>query len=192
MLKFYGGAPATILCDNLKTAVIRPDRYEAVFTDVCAQLGEHYCTTFSATRPYSPRDKAMVERAVNIVYNNIFAPLRNQDFTSLTALNAAIAQQLILLNDKPYKKTPYSRNYLFKQDEQHLLKPLGARVNKLNVFLEKTPDSSSLNSFYRGRFEQDGELLEFTDDGRGYYYLEFENGDSIELHASNVKLYGRS
>src|SRR5690606_3388054 len=74
MLKFYSGTPSTILCDNLKTAVIRPDRYEPVFTDVCQQLSEHYNTTFSATRPYSPRDKAMVERAVNIVYNHIYGP----------------------------------------------------------------------------------------------------------------------
>src|SRR5438034_3655527 len=58
MLKYYAGIPATILCDNLKTAVTRPSRYEPVFTDICYQLNEHYGTTFSATRPYSPRDKA--------------------------------------------------------------------------------------------------------------------------------------
>lgn len=124
MLLFYSGAPATILCDNLKTAVIRPDRYEPIFTDVCLQLSEHYSTTFSATRSYSPRDKAMVERAVNIVYVNIYAPLRNLQFTSLVALNRAIKERLTLLNEKPYKNTPYSRRYLFEGQERHLLKPL--------------------------------------------------------------------
>lgn len=54
MLKFYGGVPATIVCDNLKTAVTRADRYEPQFTDICNQLSEHYQTTFTATRPYSP------------------------------------------------------------------------------------------------------------------------------------------
>ena len=34
MLRFFGGIPKTILCDNLKTAVIRSDKYEPVFTDV--------------------------------------------------------------------------------------------------------------------------------------------------------------
>lgn len=124
MLIFYGGSPSTILCDNLKTAVIRPDRYEPVFTDICRQLGEHYNTTFSATRPYSPRDKAMVERAVSIVYTHIYAILRNRDFTSLQLLNTAIQDQLILLNNKPYKKTPYSRWYFFEQQERSLLKAL--------------------------------------------------------------------
>jgi hypothetical protein len=124
MLKFYGGVPATLLCDNLKTAVTRPDRYEPQFTDICQQLSEHYDTTFSATRPYSPRDKAMVERAVSIVYAHVYAPLRNREFTSLSALNAAMQEQLLLLNNKPYKNTPYSRWYFFEQQERALLKAL--------------------------------------------------------------------
>lgn len=124
MLKFYGGVPATIVCDNLKTAVKRVDRYEPQFTDICQQLSEHYGTTFSATRPYSPRDKAMVERAVNIVYNHVYGPLRHQNFTSIDQLNKAMQQQLVLLNDKPYKHTPYSRWYFFEQQERSLLKAL--------------------------------------------------------------------
>ncbi|NII29911.1 transposase family protein, partial [Pseudoflavitalea sp. X16] len=124
MLKYYGGVPATILCDNLKTAVTRPSRYEPVFTELCRQLSEHYTTTFSATRPYSPRDKAMVERAVRIVYTHVYAPLRNHDFTNLELLNRAIQEQLVLLNNKPYKNTPYSRRYFFEQQERSLLKVL--------------------------------------------------------------------
>jgi transposase len=126
MLKFYGGVPATILCDNLRTAVKRTDRYEPQFTDICEQLCEHYQTTFSATRPYHPRDKAMAERAVNIVYKYVYAPLRNQVFNSIEALNKAMAQQLVLLNDKPYKDTPFSRRYFFEQQEKSFLKTLPA------------------------------------------------------------------
>lgn len=124
MLRFYSGVPATILCDNLKTAVIRPNRYEPVFTDLCYQLSEHYQTTFTATRPYSPRDKAMVERAVSIIYAHVYAPLRNNDYSSLKALNTAIEEQLLLLNHKPYKNTAYSRWYYYEQHEQPLLKSL--------------------------------------------------------------------
>jgi transposase len=124
MSKFYGGVTSTIVCDNMRTAVKRSDRYEPEFTDICLQLSEHYGTTFSATRPYSPRDKAMVERAVNIVYNHVYGPLRNRKFSTLQELNAAIQEQLGLLNDKPYKNTPYSRLYFFEQQERQLLKPL--------------------------------------------------------------------
>lgn len=128
MMKFYGGSASCVLCDNFKTAVIRSDRYEPVFTEVCLQLSEHYTTTFSATRPYSPKDKAMVERAVNIVYTHIYAPLRDRTFTSLHGLNKAIAEQLSSLNDKPYKRTPHSRRYFFEQQERSLLKSLPSTV----------------------------------------------------------------
>ena len=124
MLLFYKGVPATILCDNLKTAVTRSDRYEPVFTDLCYQLSEHYGTTFSATRPYSPKDKAMVEQAVRIVYAHVYAPLRTYEFTSLKALNNAMHGQLLLLNNKPYKNTVYSRFYFYEQQELAFLKPL--------------------------------------------------------------------
>lgn len=124
MLKFYAGVPATILCDNLKTAVTRPSRYEPVFTDLCYQLSEHYATTFSATRPYSPRDKAMVERAVSIVYAHVYAPLRNQTHNGLQALNEAMGQQLFLLNHKPYKKTAHSRWYYYDAHERSALRLL--------------------------------------------------------------------
>ena len=108
---FNGGATATILGDNHKAAVIRASRYEPIFTEVCRQLSDHYGTTFSATRPYHPRDKAMVERAVRLVYTHVYAPLRNHVFTSLRSLNEAIAGQVMLLNHKPYRNTPYSRRY---------------------------------------------------------------------------------
>jgi hypothetical protein len=124
MLRFYGGVSATILCDNMRTAVTKPDRYEPVFTDICMQLSEHYQTTFSATRPYSPKDKAMVEKAVNIVYRHVYAPLRNRTFTSLTSLNEAMQEQLMFLNHKSYKKSPHSRWYFFEQQEKSLLKVL--------------------------------------------------------------------
>jgi len=124
MLTFYQGVTATILCDNLKTAVIRPSRYEPEFTELCTQLSEHYSTTFSATRPYHPKDKAMVEGAVRICYQHVYAPLRNRTFTSLEGLNRAIQEQLKLLNEKPYKKTPYSRSYYFEQKERCALKAL--------------------------------------------------------------------
>jgi len=124
MLLFYAGVTATILCDNLKTAVTRPSRYEPVFTDLCYQLSEHYGTTFTATRPYSPRDKAMVEKAVSIVYAHVYAPIRNREFGSLQALNTAMQEQLLLLNNKPYKNTAYSRWYFYEQQERPMLKTL--------------------------------------------------------------------
>ena len=151
MLRFYGGVPSTILCDNLKTAVVRPCRYEPVFTELCYQLSEHYTTTFAATRPYSPRDKAMVERAVNIIYTNIYAPLREQQFNSLQSLNKAMSDQLLLLNNKPYKNTAYSRWYFYEQQERALLKPLPSET-----FSPKKVTTLTIQRNYHIQLREDG------------------------------------
>ena len=61
LVKYVGGVTKTILCDNLKTAVTKADRYEPAFTELCQRLSAHYATTFSATRPRAPTDKGYVK-----------------------------------------------------------------------------------------------------------------------------------
>ncbi len=100
MVTYIGGVTRTILCDNFRTAVTRADKYEPVFTELCYQLSDHYHTTFSATRPSEPKDKAMVENAVNIVYTQIYARKRKLTFHSLEELNQQIRIFLDLLNDR--------------------------------------------------------------------------------------------
>lgn len=124
MLKYVGGVTKTILCDNLKTAVTRADKYEPVFTELCHQMSDHYHTTFSATRPHAPTDKAMVEKAVGIVYTHVYGPLYNQVPGSLEELNMHIGILLDKLNHKPYKGTSESRRDIFVSREQGLLKTL--------------------------------------------------------------------
>lgn len=186
MLKYYGGVPSTILCDNLKTAVIRPSRYEPVFTDICYQLSEHYATTFSATRPYSPRDKAMVERAVSIVYAHVYAPLRHEEFTSLHSMNEAMTRQLYLLNNKPYKNTAYSRWYFYDTHEQGLLKPLPSerfspkKVVMLTVQRNYHIQLSEDHLYYSVPYQYAGKKVKVLYDNRVVeVYL---NTDRIALH----------
>lgn len=195
MLRFYAGVTITILCDNLRTAVIRPDRYEPVFTELCNQLSEHYGTTFSATRPYSPRDKAMVERAVNIVYTHVYAPLRNREFNSLEALNAAMQEQLILLNNKPYKNTPYSRWYFYEQQEQSLLKLLPTEPFALKKTVQLTVQRnyhvqlSEDHRYYSVPYQHVGKKVKvFYDQRVVEVYLD---GERIALHVrkSHNKAY---
>jgi transposase len=124
MVKYIGGVTKTILCDNLKTAVTRADKHEPLFTVLCHQLSAHYNTTFSATRPHEPRDKAMVEKAVNIIYTNIYGPLYNEVPGSLEALNNQIRRLLNTLNLKPYKGSSDSRRDIFERQEKSLLKQL--------------------------------------------------------------------
>lgn len=123
-IQYIGGVTETFLCDNMRSAVTRSDRYEPVFTDLCYQLSEHYGTTFSATRPGKPRDKAMVEKAVSLVYRYVYAPLRHRTFTSLAEINHYFRIQIDLLNQRKYKGSSFSRRDLFEEQERPLLRPL--------------------------------------------------------------------
>lgn len=119
---YMGGMSKIVLGDNMRTLVTRTDRYDPVFTELCYQLGTYYGNVFQATRPGKPRDKAMVENHVKIVYQQVFAPLRKQTFYSLEALNAAILERVDFLNRKPYKGTSASRMSIFlEQEKQHML-----------------------------------------------------------------------
>lgn len=189
MLKYYSAVPKTILCDNLKTAVIRPCKYEPLFTDVCYQLSEHYQTTFSATRPYSPRDKAMVEGAVNIVYTNVYALLRHHQHYSLEQLNHAIKDKLHDLNHKPYKKTTYSRRHLFEQHELHLLKLLPPEP-----FTAKKTDMATVQRNYHIQLKEDKLYysVPYTYAGKKVKVLYDDRSVEVYCDHSRIALHMRS
>ena len=121
---FFGGVPQAVVPDNLKAAVTKADRYEPQLNDIFQDFGLHYQTTILPTRAYKPRDKALVEGAVKIVYSRIFAKLRNQVFTSLIALNQAIREALSAYNQLPFKGRSVSRLDLFLELDQPVLQPL--------------------------------------------------------------------
>jgi transposase len=127
-LEFFGGVPGAFVPDNLKSGVHRPHRYDPDVNRAYAELAEHYATAILPTRVRKPRDKAKVETAVQIVERFILARLRDRQFFSLTELNAAIAELLSELNDKPFQKLEGSRRTRFLELERAALKPLPARA----------------------------------------------------------------
>ena len=123
-LNYLGAVPHAIKCDNLKSAVTRPDRYTPEFTEAMEYFAAYYGTTAMAARVAKPRDKPSVESAVNICYLRIYAPLRHRTFYSLAELNHAIAQQLEIHNDQLLQGKEYSRRMRYLQDEINQMKPL--------------------------------------------------------------------
>lgn len=117
-LLYLGGCPKVILSDNLKSYVSKPDRYEPSFTKLCMQFSVHYGIELEATRVAKPKDKGHVERHVAIVYNQVYAPLRDHIFHSLEELNQAVLKQLEVLNKKKYQGKEYSREEKFTQYEK--------------------------------------------------------------------------
>ncbi|WP_430818008.1 IS21 family transposase, partial [Carboxylicivirga marina] len=93
-LHFYGGVPAAIVPDNLKSAVIRSSRFEPTINETFMDFAEHYGTTILPARAYRPRDKSLAEGAVKILYQRIYPVLRGQKFYCLDELNNAIWDEL--------------------------------------------------------------------------------------------------
>lgn len=89
-LEHLGGVPPIVVPDNLKAAVITPDRHEPRLNEALRDMGNHYRFTVLPCDPASPTQKALVEDAVRIAYNRIAAKLRNREFHSLQELNNAV------------------------------------------------------------------------------------------------------
>lgn len=124
--QYIGGVTQIVKMDNMRTAVQRSSRYEPVFTEAMEYFAAHYGTTAITARIGKPRDKGSVEKAVDLAYKHIYAPLRNLTFYSIEELNAAIRKQVDLFNVKPFKHKSGSRKELFEQQEKPLLRPLPA------------------------------------------------------------------
>lgn len=124
MFEFFGGVPHMVIPDNEKAGVTSACYYDPELNPNYCALAAHYNTTVLPTRPRHPRDKAKVETGVQIVERWILGRLRHQKFFSLKELNAAISELLKVLNQKPFKKLPGSRQSQFEQLDKPQLKPL--------------------------------------------------------------------
>ena len=122
--EFFGGWSKLTIPDNLKSGVTKTHRYVPVLNASYEQWSDHYGTAIIPARPYKPKDKAKAENAVLVVERWILARLRHYTFFSLGELNTAIAELLINLNNRPFKKLPGCRRSLFEQIEQHTLQSL--------------------------------------------------------------------
>ncbi len=75
-LYYFGGAPQAIVPDNLKSAVIKSDKYEPTLNESFRDFVEHYNMVALPAGPYKPRHKALVEGAVKIIYQVIYTIIR--------------------------------------------------------------------------------------------------------------------
>ena len=123
-LNDIGGVPQALVTDNLKSAVIRADNYEPQINRALEDLANHYDTTVVPTRSRKPKDKALVENQVKLIYSRVYAKIRNIEFFDLPSLNTAIKEKVKAHNQTRMQKKNYCRQEKFLADEKHLLMPL--------------------------------------------------------------------
>lgn len=124
--EFFGGVPEILIPDNLKSAVTKPDRWDPELNVHYVEMARHYGTGIVPARSKKPRDKAKVEKGVQLVENWILAALRNREFFSLEELNGAIAELLDALNNRTFKKMKGTRASWFNALDRPAMKPLPA------------------------------------------------------------------
>lgn len=188
-MSFYGGVPKAIVSDNLKSAVTRASKYEADINRTFKEFARHYNCVINPTRGYSPQDKALVENAVQLVYQRIYYPMREMTFFSLSDLNKEIRKLLEPYNDLLFQRKEASRKELFQSIERSCLKPLPttayelkdyrrAKVQKIG-YVYFSPDKSYYSVPYRyiGMDTQ----IHFTKSTVEVYY----NHERIAVHVRN-------
>ncbi|MGH9028198.1 MAG: IS21 family transposase [Acidimicrobiales bacterium] len=119
-----GGCHEIVVCDNLRSGVTRPHRYEPDVNATYQEMAAHYGIAVIPTRVYKPRDKAKVEAGVLLAERWIIARLRHRRFTSLAEANAAIRTCVAEINERPFKKLDGSRAQLFEALDRPALRPL--------------------------------------------------------------------
>jgi transposase len=193
-LEYIGGVPQAIVPDCLKSAVSKGHRYEPDINPEYQKFAEHYETTILAARPYKPKDKAVVEGAVKIVYQCIFAPLRDRVFHTIDELNVAIREELEKLNNRVMQQYKKSRWEMFHDIEKEYLSPLPVETyqyqeyRRLKVQCNYHVYLSTDKHYYSVPYSYLGKHVEL-------FYTPtsveiFHNNQRIALHRRNQHTYG--
>jgi len=125
-LAYFGGVTRNTLTDNMAQLGTRSNRYEPIFTAVAEQWALHNNTNLKATRRAKPKDKPSVEKGVDLTYQNVYAPMRDEVHYSLESLRDRAWELHDQWMNRPMYKNQPSRRERFEQEEKPLLRPLPA------------------------------------------------------------------
>lgn len=119
---FFGGVPATIMPDNLKSGITKADIYDPVLNRTYGELEKHYGFVCDPTKIRTPRHKGKVERSVTIVRQQVLA---GRSFKDIEAANSHALHwcrhEIALRPTRTTGKTPWG---VFVGEEKALLLPL--------------------------------------------------------------------
>jgi len=192
-LKFFGGVPKTIVTDNLKSAITKANNYEPTVNQAMDDLAVHYETTVTPTRPLKPKDKALVENQVKLIYSRVYAPLRNETFFDLASLNKAIMAQIKMHNQTRMQQKNYCREEKFLADEKTKLTALPEEDFEIKYYktLKVNPNNhvyiTSDKHYYSVPYIYIGQKVKIIYT-RSLVKIYNDKGDQIALHTRDLRV----
>jgi len=148
MFNYFGGTAQTLAPDNLKSAVSRVHPYDPVINPAYTRLAEHYNVAPTPARVRRPKDKAIVERTIQIFQRWFYARVRKRVFTSLIELNQALAEALEIFASKIHRTFGKSRGTMFQEERPHL------QALPAQDFIVRTHKKSTLHHDCHLQFEK--------------------------------------
>jgi transposase len=100
MFEYFGGTPQIVTPDNLKSAVTKAHRYSPTINPAYTRLAAHYDIAVAPARVARPKDKASVERTIQIFQRWFYFRVRGLTFNSLVELNRLLAEHLVIFHLK--------------------------------------------------------------------------------------------
>lgn len=120
MFEFFGGTTQVLSPDNLKSAVTKAHRYDPTINQDYTRLATHYDVAVVPARVRTPKDKAIVERTIQIFQRYFFMKVRNRTFTSLLELNQCLKEHLVGFNRKRHRIFGRTREEMYLDERAHL------------------------------------------------------------------------
>lgn len=154
--EYFGGVPAVIIPDNLKSAIIKASYMEPAANRSYADLAKHYAFQIDPCMPATPEHKGKVESGVKYVKNN-FLPLRNfENFTDansqLTAWNKNTARE------RTHGTTRRKPSELFEAYEKEALLPVSSLRFEIPIWKNLKVDRDIHIQFDRAYYSAPHEL----------------------------------
>lgn len=119
---YFGGAPKTMVLDNLRAAVSHADWFDPELNPKIQAFAEHYGTVFLPTKPYTPRHKGKAESGIKYVQQN---GLKGKTFASIAEENLFLLEwEENVADTRIHGTTRKQVGKVFSEVEQETLRPL--------------------------------------------------------------------
>ena len=119
---WFGGSAPRLVCDDLRTGVIRhPREGGIVLNDAYRGMAGHCSAAVLPGRVKRPKDRPSAENTVWHATMALVGAMRDRGFGSLDELRTAIREWLAEYNARPFRKRDGSRLSVFESEERPLL-----------------------------------------------------------------------